>query len=74
MSLVEKRREEKRRDTETCKMMMRHCAREAAKMVKRVKMEKIKTAAGEILGAATFIGLLSGFCWLCCAASGYHWE
>ena len=52
-------------------MMMRRHAREA---VKKAKMEKIKSAAGEILGSVVFIGLLFGFCWLCCAASGYHWE
>lgn len=56
---------------ETYEMMMRRRAREAAK---RAKIEKIKTAAVEILGSAVFIGLLFGFCWLCCAASGYHWE
>lgn len=56
---------------ETYEMMMRRRAREAAK---RAKIEKIKTAAGEILGSAVFIGLVFGFCWLCCAASGYHWE
>lgn len=51
--------------------MMRRRAREAAK---RAKVKKIKSAVGEILGSAVFIGLLFGFCWLCCAASGYHWE
>lgn len=56
---------------ETYEMMLRRRAREAAKSA---KMEKIKSAAGEILGSAVFIGLLFGFCWLCCAASGYHWE
>lgn len=50
-------------------MMMRRRAREAAKRV-----EKIKSAVSEILGSAVFIGLLFGFCWLCCASSGYHWE
>lgn len=52
-------------------MMMRRRAREAAK---RAKMEKIKSAASEILGSAVFIGLMWVLCWLCCAASGYHWE
>lgn len=56
---------------ETYEMMMRRRAREAAK---RAKVKKIKSAVGEILGSAVFIGLLFGFCWLCCAASGYHWE
>lgn len=56
---------------EACEMMVRHHAREAAK---RAKMEKIKSVVGEILGSVVFIGLLFGFCWLCCAASGYHWE
>ena len=56
---------------ESYEMMMRRRAREAAK---RAKMEKIKSAVGEILGSVVFIGLLFGFCWLCCAASGYHWE
>ena len=62
---------ERRGDMETYEMMLRCRAREAAK---RAKMEKIKTAVGEIFGSAVFIGLLFGFCWLCCAASGYHWE
>lgn len=52
-------------------MMMR---RRASKVAKRAKMEKIKSEVGEILGSVVFIGLLFGFCWLCCAASGYHWE
>ena len=56
---------------ESYEMMMRHGAREAAQ---RAKMEKIKSAAGEVLGSVVLIGLLFGFCWLCCAASGYHWE
>ena len=56
---------------ESYEMMMRRRAREAAK---RAKIEKIKSAAGEILGSVVFVGLLFGFCWLCCAASGYHWE
>ena len=56
---------------ESYEMMMRCRAREAAK---RAKMKKIKSAAGEVLGSVVLIGLLFGFCWLCCAASGYHWE
>ena len=56
---------------ESYEMTMRRRAREAAK---KAKIEKIKSAAGEILGSVVFIGLLFGFCWLCCAASGYHWE
>ena len=56
---------------ESYEMMMRRRAREAAK---RAKMEKIKSAAGEVLGSVVLIGLLFGFCWLCFAASGYHWE
>lgn len=56
---------------ETYEMMMRRRAREAAK---RAKMEKIMSVIGEILYLAVFIGLVFGFCWLCCAASGYHWE
>lgn len=56
---------------ESYEMMMRRRAREVAK---RAKMEKIKSAAGEVLGSVVLIGLLFGFCWLCCAASGYHWE
>ena len=48
--------------------------RRASKVAKRAKMKKIKSAVGEILGSVVFIGLLFGFCWLCCAASGYHWE
>ena len=56
---------------ETYELMMRRHAREVPK---KAKMEKIKSAAGEILGSVVFIGLLFGLCWLCCAASGYHWE
>ena len=56
---------------ESYDMMMR---RRASKVAKRAKMEKIKSAIGGILGSTVFIGLLFGFCWLCCAASGYHWE
>lgn len=52
-------------------MMMR---RRASEVAKRAKMEKIKSAIGEILGSVVLIGLLFGLCWLCCAASGYHWE
>ena len=37
---------------ESYEMMMRRRAREAAK---RAKMEKIKSAAGEILGSVVFI-------------------
>lgn len=56
---------------ETYAMMMRRRAREASK---RAKTAKLKTIASEILGSAAFIGLMWAFCWLCCAASGYHWE
>lgn len=56
---------------ESYETMMRRRAREAAK---KAKIEKIKSAAGEILGSVVFIGLLFGLCWLCFAASGYHWE
>lgn len=59
---------------ETYEMMMRRRVREAAKRVKMEKMEKIKSAVGEILDSVIFIGLMFGFCWLCCVASGYHWE
>lgn len=56
---------------ESYEMMMR---RRAIEVAKRAKMEKIKSAIGEILGSTVFIGLLFGLCWLCFAASGYHWE
>ena len=56
---------------ESYEMMMRRRAREAAK---KAKMEKIKSAAGEVLGSVVLIGLLFGFCWLCCALMGqYIW-
>ena len=56
---------------ESYEMMMR---RRASEVAKRAKMEKIKSAIGEIFGSTVFIGLLFGLCWLCFAASGYHWE
>ncbi len=56
---------------ESYSMMMRRRAREAAK---RAKIKKIKSAVVEILGSAVLIGLMFGFGWLCCAASGYHWD
>ena len=56
---------------ETYEMMMRRRAREAAK---RAKIAKFKTIASEIFSLAVFIGLIYGFCWLCCAVGGYHWE
>ncbi len=56
---------------ETYEMMMRRRAREAAK---KAKIAKLKTIASEIFGLAVFIGFICGFCWLCCAVSGYNWE
>lgn len=49
---------------ETYEMMMRRRAREAAK---RAKMEKIKSAVGEILGSAVFwIAVWILLALLCC--------
>lgn len=31
-------------------------------------------AIAEVAGGLVFLALLAAFCWLCCAASGYHWE
>ena len=56
---------------ESYETMMR---RRAIEVAKRAKMEKIKSAIGGILGSMVLIGLACGLCWLCFAASGYHWE
>ena len=56
---------------ETYEMMMRRRVREAAK---KAKIKMIKSAVGEILGSIMFVGLLFGYCWLYCAATGYHWK
>ena len=52
---------------ETWEMRQRRLRAEA-------KRAKIKRAIGDVFGSAAFFGVLSIFCWLCCAASGYHWE
>ena len=31
-------------------------------------------ALGEIAGGIAFFALLAAAAWLCCVASGYHWE
>ena len=31
-------------------------------------------AMGEIAGGIAFFALLAATAWLCCVASGYHWE
>ena len=40
---------------------------------RRVWRRRIRAIA-EVVGAILFFALLGVFCWLCCAASGYHWE
>ena len=52
---------------ETWEMMMRRRAREA-------KQAKLKSIVGRIVGSTVLAALVLGFCWICCAASGYHWE
>ena len=37
-------------------------------------MRRAIRAAAEILGMATLLAMAAAFVWLCCAASGYHWE
>lgn len=31
-------------------------------------------AVGEVVAGVVTLALVFGFCWLCCAVSGYHWE
>lgn len=33
-----------------------------------------KRAVCDTIGGLVLIALMWGLCWLCCAASGYHWE
>ena len=37
-------------------------------------MRRAIRAAAEILGMAALLAMAAAFVWLCCAASGYHWE
>ena len=52
---------------ETWEMRQRRLRAEA-------KQAKIKSIIGEVFSSAAFFGVFFVFCWLCCAASGYHWE
>ena len=40
----------------------------------KARKEKIKSVLSGVAGAALLLLMTLEFCWLCCAASGYHWE
>lgn len=40
---------------------------------RRLRQRRVKTAC-DILGALAFFALAATVVWLCCAASGYHFE
>ena len=40
---------------------------------RRLWRRRMRAAAEFAGGVVVLLGLM-GFCWLCCAASGYHWE
>ena len=44
--------------------------RKVRKMLWRRRLK----ALGEIAGGIAFFALLAATAWLCCVASGYHWE
>ena len=49
--------------------------REAAKdELRRQARREVLEAVKDIAGAIAFFALLVAIVWLCCAASGYHWE
>ena len=37
-------------------------------------MWRVVRVAGEILGMIAILAMAAAVAWLCCAASGYHWE
>ena len=40
---------------------------------RRLRRRRLK-ALGEVAGGIAFFALLAATAWLCCVASGYHWE
>lgn len=38
------------------------------------KVKKLKAIVTEVASLILLLGIIWAFCWLCCAASGYHWE
>ena len=42
--------------------------------VKSASRREFWRSVGECFCGMIFIALVGVFCWLCCEASGYHWE
>ena len=36
--------------------------------------DKTIDKVAELIGAVALVAALAATCWLCCAATGYHWE
>lgn len=37
-------------------------------------MRRAIRVAGGVMGMTALLAMAAAFVWLCCAASGYHWE
>ena len=47
---------------------------EYGREIRRRVWRRRAKAVAEVAGYMAFLALLAAICWLCCAASGYHWE